>query len=46
MPAGSVINPHSDGCNFHLTSHLGLVVPEGKCWLKVGDQTRYWQVTY
>eukprot|EP00316_Scyphosphaera_apsteinii_P024699 CAMPEP_0119333556 /NCGR_PEP_ID=MMETSP1333-20130426/85420_1 /TAXON_ID=418940 /ORGANISM="Scyphosphaera apsteinii, Strain RCC1455" /LENGTH=330 /DNA_ID=CAMNT_0007343653 /DNA_START=26 /DNA_END=1018 /DNA_ORIENTATION=+ len=43
MPAGSVINPHSDGCNFHLTSHLGLVVPEGQCWLKVGDQKRYWQ---
>jgi len=43
MPAGSVINPHSDGCNFHLTSHLGLVVPEGLCWLKVGDQKRYWQ---
>jgi len=43
MQAGSVINPHSDGCNFHLTSHLGLVVPEGQCWLKVGDQKRYWE---
>lgn len=31
---GSGIKPHSDGCNFILTSHLGLDVPEGQCWLK------------
>lgn len=29
------IAPHSDGCNFILTAHLGLDVPEGKCWIKV-----------
>ena len=34
MPAGSSIGAHSDGCNFHLTSHLGVDVPEGECWLQ------------
>jgi aspartate beta-hydroxylase len=43
MAAGSDIKPHSDGCNFHLTSHLGLDVPEGECSLKVGDVTREWR---
>ena len=38
MPAETSIQAHSDGCNFHLTSHLGIVVPEGKCWLKVGEE--------
>ena len=32
---GSGIKPHSDGSNFIMTAHLGLDVPEGKCWLKV-----------
>ena len=31
---GSGIKPHSDGSNFIMTAHLGLDVPEGKCWLK------------
>lgn len=43
MPAGTSISAHSDGCNFHLTSHLGVDVPEGECWLKVGDQRREWR---
>jgi len=43
MPAGSKIQPHSDGCNFHLTCHLGVVVPEGECALKVGDEEREWR---
>ena len=34
MPAGSSIGAHSDGCNFHLTSHLGIDVPEGEGWLQ------------
>merc|ERR1740117_1606054 len=38
MPAGTSIGAHSDGCNFHLTSHLGVDVPEGECWLQVGLQ--------
>lgn len=39
---GSGVQPHSDGRNFILTSHLGLQVPEG-CWMKVGDQQRTWE---
>jgi len=40
---GSGIKPHSDYNNFIMTAHLGLVVPEGKCWMKVGDSTRQWR---
>jgi aspartyl/asparaginyl beta-hydroxylase (cupin superfamily) len=39
---GSGVQPHSDGRNFILTSHLGLQVPEG-CWIQVGDERREWQ---
>ena len=34
MGANSKIAAHSDGCNFHLTAHLGVDVPEGECWLQ------------
>ncbi|TFJ79886.1 hypothetical protein NSK_008773, partial [Nannochloropsis salina CCMP1776] len=37
------IQPHSDGCNFVLTAHLGLEVPEGECWIKVGGQKEEWR---
>ena len=40
MPAGTSIGAHSDGCNFHLTSHLGVDVPEGECWLQVRVRVR------
>jgi hypothetical protein len=39
---GSGVQPHSDGRNFILTSHLGLKVPEG-CWMQVGDERRSWE---
>lgn len=39
---GSGVQPHSDGRNFILTSHLGLKIPEG-CWINVGDETRSWE---
>lgn len=39
---GSGVQPHSDGRNFILTSHLGLRIPDG-CWMKVGDEERTWQ---
>lgn len=39
---GSGVQPHSDGRNFILTSHLGLKVPEG-CWIKVGDEEKGWE---
>lgn len=39
---GSGVQPHSDGRNFILTSHLGLKVPEG-CWIKVGEEKQSWE---
>lgn len=39
---GTGIKPHSDDTNFILTSHLGLDVPEGECWMKVGDYKQEW----
>ncbi|CEG00908.1 Aspartyl/Asparaginyl beta-hydroxylase [Ostreococcus tauri] len=36
------IKPHSDYTNFILTSHLGLDVPEGQCWMKVGEFKKDW----
>lgn len=38
---GSGVEPHSDGRNFILTSHLGLKIPEG-CWIKVGKEEQSW----
>ncbi|KAG8458556.1 hypothetical protein KFE25_003091 [Diacronema lutheri] len=43
MPPRSTIGPHSDMCNFALTAHLGVDVPEGECSLTVGDGTREWR---
>jgi hypothetical protein len=40
---GTGVQPHSDGRNFILTSHLGLEIPEG-CWIEVGGQRRGWEV--
>jgi Aspartyl/asparaginyl beta-hydroxylase and related dioxygenases len=40
--AMSGVQPHSDGRNFILTSHLGLKIPKG-CWMKVGEETRGWE---
>lgn len=39
---GSGVQPHSDGRNFILTSHLGLKVPEG-CWIEVGGERKGWE---
>jgi len=36
------IKPHTDNTNFILTSHLGLEVPEGQCWMQVGIFKRNW----
>lgn len=41
--AGTGIKSHTDYVNFVQTSHLGLDIPEGDCWIKVGDHTRQWQ---
>jgi len=37
------IKPHSDGCNFVLTSHLALVAPPQKSWIEVGGERAYWE---
>ena len=39
---GSGVQPHSDGRNFILTSHLGLKIPEG-CWIEVGGERKGWE---
>lgn len=46
---GSGVQPHSDGRNFILTSHLGIKVPTDKgdttkCWIQVGKERRSWEV--
>ena len=42
MTPNSKIAPHTDSCNFVLTSHLGLDIPPD-CHITVGDETRYWK---
>jgi hypothetical protein len=37
------IKAHSDNTNFILTSHLGLDVPEGECWMRVGNEQHFWK---
>eukprot|EP00527_Entomoneis_sp_CCMP2396_P001616 CAMPEP_0198143676 /NCGR_PEP_ID=MMETSP1443-20131203/9273_1 /TAXON_ID=186043 /ORGANISM="Entomoneis sp., Strain CCMP2396" /LENGTH=316 /DNA_ID=CAMNT_0043806947 /DNA_START=100 /DNA_END=1050 /DNA_ORIENTATION=+ len=39
---GSGVQPHSDGRNFIITSHLGLKVPDA-CWIRVGEEQRGWE---
>lgn len=41
--AGTGIKPHTDNTNFILTAHLGLQVPEGDCWIEVGNERRRWE---
>ena len=36
------IASHTDNSNFIQTTHLGIDVPEGECWIKVGEHTRNW----
>ncbi len=43
MTPHSKIRAHSDYCNFALTAHLGVDVPEGQCWIRVGNDTREWR---
>ena len=39
----SGIKPHSDKNNFIITCHLALDVPEGECWIQVGDTKYEWK---
>jgi aspartyl/asparaginyl beta-hydroxylase (cupin superfamily) len=34
---------HTDDCNFILTMHLALDVPEGQSWVEVAGERRYWE---
>lgn len=43
MSPGSSIKAHSDMSNFVLTAHLGIDVPEGECWIQVGNERREWK---
>lgn len=40
--ANSGVQPHSDGRNFILTSHLGLKIPHG-CWIENAGERRNWE---
>jgi ornithine lipid ester-linked acyl 2-hydroxylase len=40
---GSSAAPHRDHSNVTLNCHLGLVVPEGDCAIRVGAETRHWE---
>jgi aspartyl/asparaginyl beta-hydroxylase (cupin superfamily) len=43
MTAGTHIKPHEGWVSTVYRAHLGLVVPEGECALRVGSQVRPWQ---
>jgi len=43
MRPGTHIQPHRGPTNVRLRCHLGIVVPEGDCALRVGDDTQQWQ---
>ncbi|MBU2665631.1 aspartyl/asparaginyl beta-hydroxylase domain-containing protein [Actinoplanes bogorensis] len=43
MVPGTHIKPHQGWVTTVYRAHLGLVVPEGECALRVGSQTRPWQ---
>jgi aspartyl/asparaginyl beta-hydroxylase (cupin superfamily) len=37
------ITLHTDDCNFILTMHLSLDVPDNESWIEVGGERRYWE---
>ena len=43
QPPKTGIDPHSDGKNFMLAAHIGLVVPPDQvCWMRVGTREHRW----
>ena len=38
------ISPHKSGTNMRLRCHLPLIVPQGNCGMRVGDQIVKWEV--
>ena len=43
MRPGTHIKPHRGPTNLRVRCHLGLVVPEGDCALRVSNETRRWK---
>jgi aspartyl/asparaginyl beta-hydroxylase (cupin superfamily) len=43
LRAGTHIAAHRGPTNFRLRCHLGIVVPDGDCAIRVGGETRHWQ---
>lgn len=47
QPPGTGVKRHTDYVNFVQTTHLGLIVPEGDCWMKarrgIGAVMQGWQ---
>ena len=42
LKPGQVIKPHRDPDNFHITCHLGIVIPN-KCGISVAGESRTWE---
>jgi aspartyl/asparaginyl beta-hydroxylase (cupin superfamily) len=42
LAAGSHIIPHCGPHNLRIRAHLGLIVPDGACQMRVGTETRCW----
>jgi aspartyl/asparaginyl beta-hydroxylase (cupin superfamily) len=42
ISGGTKIPPHQGFCDHHYRVHLGLKT-DGKSWIRVGDQVRYWK---
>lgn len=43
LTSGTHVHPHIGYTHVVLRAHLGLKVPDGECWLRVGEETRKWQ---
>ena len=43
LAAGCTIKPHVGYTDAVLRSHLGLIIPEGNCALRVGDTVHRWE---
>ena len=43
LEAGYVMKPHIGHDPHNYRVHLGLIVPDGDCGMRVGDETRTWQ---
>jgi aspartate beta-hydroxylase len=43
MRGGTHVHPHRGPTNLRVRCHLGIVVPDGDCAIRVGDETRRWE---